>query len=90
MPNERNDRRTITDLPRLLADARFMKGLTLAEAGAEIGIVASTLMRWERGLGNPSFDQLDRAALWLGLEITLAPKSLARLDAQTPPSEEQT
>lgn len=57
----------------MLRDARFLRGMTLQEAGEACNVAASTFMRWEKGVGNPSFDQLDRAASWLGLVITLLP-----------------
>lgn len=68
-----NDSRSIADLPALLRDARFLRGLTLQEAGNEMGVAASTLMRWEKATGSPSVDQLDNAAAWLGLRISLLP-----------------
>lgn len=73
--SDRNDRRPISALPQMLKDARFLRGLTLKEAGDAMGVAASTLMRWEKGIGNPSFDQLDRAAKWLGLAIDLHPRA---------------
>jgi transcriptional regulator with XRE-family HTH domain len=66
--------RKISDLPALLRDARFLRGLDLRTAAEQIGVASSTLMRWEKGTSSPNFDQLDRAAAWLGLEITLTRK----------------
>ncbi len=70
-----NDRRSLSDLPSLLRDARFMRRLSLRDAAKAIDISASTLSRMEDA-GNPhvpDFDSLQRVAKWIGLEVCLLP-----------------
>ena len=78
---DRNASRPISALQSLLKDARFVRGLTLAEAGEQMGVAASTLMRWERGTSLPSLEQLCRAAQWLGVEVVLLPRATPRKKA---------
>jgi transcriptional regulator with XRE-family HTH domain len=41
--------RVLENLPEILRVARRRRALTLAEAGGQIGVVASTYRRWEQG-----------------------------------------
>ena len=66
---------TLADLPRLLSDRRFIASLSCRDAAKLIGISPATLSRVERGRGVTDTAKLDKIAAWLGLSITLSPKT---------------
>jgi len=51
-------------VPVILRETRRRKGLALREAGDQLGIAASTVMRWERHEQEPSTTDIIRILRW--------------------------
>lgn len=60
--------------PRLIAEVRKSRGLTLAQAASSLKTRASTFYKWERGERQPRRDAAKRLADWIGLVETDAPQ----------------
>ncbi len=73
--SDQNGRRELSDVPALVRDARFFRGLSLRDAANEMGISAATLSRVEAAPDQhtPDWPTMCAIARWLKLEIVLVP-----------------
>lgn len=58
-------RLVLEDLPRLVAEARQLRGLTLRAAADRAGVAVSWFWKVERGEGNPGLRVVIRILEWI-------------------------
>lgn len=63
---------TISEVPRLLRDARLRAGLTQAQLAVRLGVSQAAVAKLERPGANPTVDTLDRALWATGHQLTFA------------------
>jgi|GEM_PF-3177534 len=51
-------------VPTILRETRRRKRMIMAEAGQEIGVAASTIMRWEKGEAEPGIQGIIKILRW--------------------------
>lgn len=66
---------TLRELPGVVQHTRILRGLTMKQAGGQIGVSASMLCRLERG-HIPTADALAALATWMRLPIVINPEDV--------------
>ena len=62
---------TVSEIPRLLRDARLRAGLTQADLARRLGVSQAAVAKLERPAANPTVDTLDRVLWATGHRLTL-------------------
>ena len=67
MANGHKDPRQTNDSP--IAKARRAKGMTQTQLAIAVGVINAQISNWERGIRNPKYENLQKIADVLGVDV---------------------